>query len=80
MHKVWGGGWARVGERAQSVLESLWQTCWQQGCCAMDILSKPLWETPEGLALPPRPEMQTRLLFLLDPLRVFPHCAPGIRV
>ena len=53
LRKVWGGSRTWVGARAQSVLMSLWRTCWQQGCSALDFLSHLLRGTPVGLALPP---------------------------
>jgi predicted alpha/beta-hydrolase family hydrolase len=43
----------RVGARAQSVLMSVWRTCWQQGHCALDFLSRLLRGTPVSLSLPP---------------------------
>jgi transposase len=36
LRKVWGGSRARVGARAQSVLMSVWRTCWQQRRSALD--------------------------------------------
>jgi len=27
-----------MGARAQSVLMSVWRACWQQGCCALNLL------------------------------------------
>ena len=53
LRKVWGGSRTWAGARAQSVLMSVWQTCWQQGRCALDFLSQLLRGTPEALALPP---------------------------
>src|SRR5262249_45906023 len=43
--------WA--GARAQSVLMSVWRTCWQQGRSAVDFLSQLLRGAPVPLALPP---------------------------
>src|SRR5262249_32174921 len=39
LRKVWGGSRTWVGARAQSVLMSVWRTCWQQGRSALDCLS-----------------------------------------
>jgi transposase len=51
LRKVWGGSRTWAGARAQSVLMSVWRTCWQQGRCALDFLSQLLRGTPA--ALPP---------------------------
>jgi transposase len=53
LRKVWGGSRTWAGARAQSVLMSVWRTCWQQGRSAPDSLSQLLRGTLEGLALPP---------------------------
>jgi transposase len=53
LRKVWGGNRTWVGARAQSVLMSVWRTCWQQGRSALDILSQLLRGMPVTLALPP---------------------------
>ena len=53
LRKVWGGSRTWVGARAQSVLMSVWRTCWQQGRSALDFLSQLLRGTPVTLALPP---------------------------
>src|SRR5437660_1583818 len=53
LRKVWGGNRTWVGARAQSVLMSVWRTCWQQGRCALDFLSQLLRGTSMVLALPP---------------------------
>jgi transposase len=53
LRKVWGGSRNGVGARAQSVLMSVWRTCWQQGRSAPDFLSQLLRGTPVALALPP---------------------------
>jgi transposase len=53
LRKIWGGSRTWVGARAQSVLMSVWRTCWQQGCSALDFLSQLLRGTPVALALPP---------------------------
>ena len=46
-----GHGWAARAE--QSVLMSVWRTCWQQGRSALDFLSQLLRGPPVALALPP---------------------------
>jgi transposase len=53
LRKVWGGNRTRAGARAQSVLMSVWRTCWHQGRSALDFLSQVLRGTPVALALPP---------------------------
>jgi transposase len=53
LRKVWGGSRTRAGARAQSVLMSVWRTCWQQGHSAVDFLSQLLRGKPMVLALPP---------------------------
>lgn len=53
LRKVWGGSRTWVGARAQSVLMSVWRTCWQQERSALDFLSHLLRGTPVALALPP---------------------------
>jgi transposase len=53
LRKVWGGSRTWAGARAQSVLMSVWRTCWQQGRSALDFLSQLLRGTPVALALPP---------------------------
>jgi transposase len=53
LRKVWVGSRAWVGARAQSILMSVWRTCWQQGRSALDFLSQLLRGIPVGLALPP---------------------------
>jgi transposase len=50
--KVWGGSRTWPGARAQSVLMSVWRTCWQQGRSAFDFLNQLL--RGAQLALPPR--------------------------
>jgi transposase len=52
LRKVWGGSRTWAGARAQSVLMSVWRTCWQQGRSAVDFLSQLLRGTVP-LALPP---------------------------
>jgi transposase len=53
LRKVWGGNRTWVGARAQSVLTSVWRTCWQQGRSALDFLSQLLRGSPGALTLPP---------------------------
>jgi transposase len=53
LRKVWGGSRTWVGARAQSVLMSVWRTCWQQGRSALNFLSQFLRGLPVALALPP---------------------------
>jgi transposase len=53
LRKVWGGSRTWEGARAQSVLMSVWRTCWQQGRSALDFLSQLLRGTPAALAWPP---------------------------
>src|SRR5262249_40984463 len=38
LRKVWGGSRTWPGARAQSVLMSVWRTCWQQGRSALEFL------------------------------------------
>lgn len=40
LRKVWGGNRTWVGARAQSVLMSVWRTCWQRGQNAVNFLSQ----------------------------------------
>jgi hypothetical protein len=60
LRKVWGGSrtWSRA--RAQSVLMSVWRTCWQPGRSALDFLSQLLRGTQVALALPPDPPHANR--------------------
>jgi transposase len=53
LRKVWGGNRTWAGARAQSVLMSVWRTCWQQGRCALDFLSQLLRGPPVALTLTP---------------------------
>jgi transposase len=53
LRKVWGGNRTWAGARAQSVLISVWRTCWQQGRSALDFLSQLLLGKSIALALPP---------------------------
>ena len=52
LRKVWGGSRTWAGARAQSVLMSVWRTCWQQGFPVLDVLSQLLRGTLVALALP----------------------------
>ena len=54
LRKVWGGSRTWAGARAQSVLMSVWRTCWQQGRSALDFLSQLLRGT-RGHLLSDRP-------------------------
>jgi len=38
----WGGNLTWAGVQAQSLLMSVWRTCWQQGRSALDFLSQRL--------------------------------------
>ena len=51
LRKVWGGRRTWSGARAQSVLMSVWRTCWQHGRSALDFLSQLLRGTPVALAI-----------------------------
>jgi transposase len=53
LRKVWGGSRTWAGARAQSVLMSVWRTCWQLGRSALDFLSQLLRGTQVAPALPP---------------------------
>ena len=53
LRKVWGGSRTWAGARAQSVLMSVWRTCWQQGRWALDFLSQLLRGRSAVLALSP---------------------------
>jgi transposase len=53
LRKVWGGSRTWAGARAQSVLMSVWRTCWQQGCSSLDFLSQLLRGVSVPLAVPP---------------------------
>jgi transposase len=53
LRKVWGGSRTWAGARAQSVLMSVWRTCWQQGRSALDFLSQLLRDKAVALAIPP---------------------------
>jgi transposase len=53
LRKVWGGNRTAAGARAQSVLMSVWRTCWQRGRNALDFLSGLLRRRTVPVALPP---------------------------
>jgi transposase len=53
LRKVWGGSRTWAGAQAQSVLMSVWRTCWQQGRSALDFLSQLLRGMTVSLVLPP---------------------------
>src|SRR5262249_45397597 len=53
LRKVSGGSRTWAGARAQSVLMSVWRTCWQQGRSALGFLSQLLRGMPVALALSP---------------------------
>jgi transposase len=52
MRTVSGGNRTWAGARAQSVLMSVWQTCWQQGRSALDFLSQLLRGMSAPLVVP----------------------------
>jgi transposase len=60
LRKVWGGSRTWAGARAQSVLMSVWRTCWQQGRLALDFLSQLLRGVPVACALPRDPLCTSR--------------------
>jgi transposase len=51
--QVWGGSRTWAGARAQSILMSVWRTCWQHGHSALHFLSQLLCGAPVALAVPP---------------------------
>jgi transposase len=53
LRKVWGGSRTWTGARAQSVLMSVWRTCWQQGRSTLDFLSQLLRGNLKALVVPP---------------------------
>jgi transposase len=53
LRKVWGGSRTWAGARAQSVLMSVWRTCWQRGRSALEFLSQLLRGLPFALGLSP---------------------------
>ncbi len=53
LRKVWGGNRTWAGARAQSVLMSVWRTCWQRGRLALDFVSQFLRNGAIPLPLPP---------------------------
>jgi transposase len=55
LRKSWGGSRTWPGARAQSVLMSVWRTCWQQGRSALGFLSQLLRGTPMAWVLPRDP-------------------------
>lgn len=57
LRKVWGGNRTWVGARAQSVLMSVWRTCWQHGCSALDFLSQLLRGAPLAVPWPRGPTL-----------------------
>src|SRR5262245_38479758 len=73
LRKVWGGSRTWVGARAQSVLMSVWRTCWQQGRAALDFLSQLLRGTPPR----PTPTPPDGAGSLLSPRRGEPRGPPS---
>jgi len=53
LRKVWGGNRTQRGAQAQSVLMSIWRTCWQRGVSALDWLSQRLRGSCHPLPQPP---------------------------
>jgi transposase len=54
LRKVWGGNRTWTGAHAQSVLMSVWRTCWQRGQNAVNFFSQLLRRCrPELVGLPP---------------------------
>jgi transposase len=53
LRKVWGGSRTWAGAQAQSILMSVWRTCWQQGRNALDFLSQLLRGNSMALVAPP---------------------------
>jgi transposase len=53
LRKVWGGNRTACGGQAQSVLMSIWRTCWQRGVSALDWLSQRLRCSTIPLPQPP---------------------------
>jgi len=53
LRKVWGGNRTWRGARAQSVLMSVWRTCWQRSHSALDFVSQLLRSPAALLPLPP---------------------------
>ena len=53
LRKVWGGSRTWAVARAQSVLMSVWRTCWQRGHNGLDFLSQLLRREPAIVGLPP---------------------------
>jgi hypothetical protein len=52
LRKVWGGNRTWVSARAQSVLMSVWRTCWQQGRDVWRFLTECIAAVTEGCAVP----------------------------
>jgi transposase len=74
LRKVWGGSRTWIGARAQSVLMSVWRTCWRRGRSALDFLSQLLRGTPVPLVLPPSSMPIVR--GSLSPSPRYEHCTP----
>ena len=53
LRKAQDGSRTGPGARAQSVLMSVWRTCWQQRRSALNLLSQLRRGTAVSLALPP---------------------------
>ena len=53
LREVWGGSRTWAAAQAQSILMSVWRTCWQQGQNALDFLSQLLRGNPMALVAPP---------------------------
>jgi transposase len=53
LRKVWGGSRTWTGARAQSILMSVWRTCWQRGRSALDFLRQLLRGKSAAVALSP---------------------------
>jgi transposase len=53
LRKVWEGNGTWAGARAQSVLMSVWRTCWQQGRSALEFVSQTLRAFGNLLLAPP---------------------------
>jgi transposase len=58
LRKVCGGSRTWAGARAQTVLMSVWRTCWQRHRSALDFLSQLLRGPPRALASPLFPTRQ----------------------
>ena len=53
LRKVWGGSRTWTGARAQSVLMSVWRTCWHHGRSDLDFLCQLLCSVPVTRDVPP---------------------------